>query len=93
MSIRNKPSIKPTAIEFSSSEKNQICVVEITGKIHLMTMVTDGLSVTADIIRSVNVAVNSMYGVAYKNSVEFYVSSSADAGVCSVPSKRSDRAL
>ena len=48
-----------------------------------MTMVTDGLSVTADIIRSVNVAVNSKYGVACKNTVEFYVSSSADAGVCS----------
>ena len=78
--IRNKPSIKPTAIVFSSSEKNQICVAEITGEIHLMTMVTDGLSVTADIIRSVSVGVNSMFGVACKNSVEFYVSSSADAG-------------
>ena len=31
VSIRNKPSIKPTAIVFSSSEKNQICVAEITG--------------------------------------------------------------
>ena len=78
--IRSKPSIKPTAIVFSSSEKNQICVAEITGEIHLMTMVTDGLSVTADIIRSVSVGVNSMFGVAYKNSVVFYVSSSADAG-------------
>ena len=29
--IRNKPSIKPIAIVFSSSEKNQICVAEITG--------------------------------------------------------------
>ena len=47
---------------------------------HLMTMVTDGLSVTADIIRSVSVGLNSMFGVACKNSVEFYVSSSADAG-------------
>ena len=55
-------------------------------------MVTDGLSVTADIIRSVSVGVNSMFGVACKNSVEFYVSSSADAGG-SVPSKLSDRAL
>lgn len=36
--------------------------------------------VTADIIRSVSVGVNSMFGVACKNSVEFYVSSSADAG-------------
>ena len=45
-----------------------------------MTMVTDGLSVSADIIRSVSVGVNSMFGVAYKNSVVFYVSSSADAG-------------
>ena len=43
-------------------------------------MVTDGLSVTAGIIRSVSVGVNSMFGVACKNSVEFYVSSSADAG-------------
>ena len=34
-----------------------------------MTMVTDGLSVTADIIRSVSVGVNSMFGIAYKNSV------------------------
>ena len=41
---------------------------------------TDGLSVTADIIRSVSVGVTSMFGVACKNSVEFYVSSSADAG-------------
>ena len=32
-----------------------------------MTMVTDGLSVTADIIRSVSVGVNSMFGVACKN--------------------------
>ena len=63
--IRNKPSIKPTAIVFSSSEKNQICVAEITGEIHLMTMVTDGQSVTADIIRhgSVSVGVNSMFGI------------------------------
>jgi len=45
-----------------------------------MTMVTDGLIVTADIIRSVSVGVNSVFGVACKNSVEFYVSSSADAG-------------
>ena len=45
-----------------------------------MTMVTDGLRVTADIIHSVSVGVNSMFGVACKNSVEFYVSSSADAG-------------
>jgi len=52
-------------------KKNQICVVEITGEIHLMTMVTDGLSVTADIIRSVSAGVNSMFGVACKNSVEF----------------------
>ena len=36
VSIRNKPSIKPTAIVFSSSEKNQICVAEITGEINLM---------------------------------------------------------
>ena len=35
---------------------------------------------TAGIIRSVNVGVNSMFGVACKNSAEFYVSSSADAG-------------
>ena len=80
LSIRNKPSIKPTAIVFSSSERNQICVAEITGEIHLMTMVTDGLSVTADIIRSVSVGVNSMFGVACEKSVEFYLSSSADAG-------------
>ena len=80
VSIRNKPSIKPTAIVFSSSEKNPICVAEITCEIHLMTMVTDGLSVTADIICSVSVGVNSMFGVACKNSVEFYVSLSADAG-------------
>ena len=71
---------KPAAIVFSSGEKNQICFAEITGEIHLMTMVTDGLSVTADIIRSVSVGVNSMFGVAHENSVEFYVSSSADAG-------------
>ena len=69
VSIRNKPLIKPTAIVFPSCE-NQICVAEITGEIHLMTMVTDGLSVTADIIRSVSVGVNSMFGVACKNSVE-----------------------
>ena len=43
VSIRKKPSIKPTANVFSSSENNQICVAEITGEIHLMTMVTDGL--------------------------------------------------
>ena len=43
-----------------------------------ITMVTDGLSVSADIIRSVSVGVNSMLGVAGKNSVEFYVFSSAD---------------
>ena len=45
-----------------------------------MTMVTDGLSVTADIIRSVSVGVSSTFGVACKNNVECYVSSSADAG-------------
>ena len=45
-----------------------------------MTMVTDGLSVTADIIRSVSVGFNSLFGVACKISVEFYVSWSADAG-------------
>ena len=45
-----------------------------------MTMVTDGLSVIADIIHSVSVGVNSMFGVACEHSVEFYVSSSADAG-------------
>ena len=45
-----------------------------------MTMVTDGLSVTADIIRSVSVGVNSIFGVACKNSVECYVPSSTDAG-------------
>ena len=45
-----------------------------------MTMVTDGLSATADIIHSVSVGVNSMFGVACEHSVEFYVSSSADAG-------------
>ena len=45
-----------------------------------MTMVTDGLSATADIIHSASVGVNRMFGVAFKNSVEFYVSSSADAG-------------
>ena len=82
--IRNKSSIKPTAIVFYSSEKNQICAAEITGEIHLMTMV----SVTADIIRSVSVGVNSMSGVACKNIVECFVS------CCwgSVPSKLSDRA-
>ena len=45
-----------------------------------MTMATDGLSATADIIRSVSVGVNSMFGVACKNRFEFYVYSSADAG-------------
>ena len=80
VSIRNKPSIKPTAIVFSSSEKNQICVAEITGEIHLMTVESDGLSVTADIISSVSVGVHSLFGIACKISVEFYVSSSADAG-------------
>ena len=79
-SIRNKPSIKPTAIVFSSGKKNQICVAEITGEIHLMTVVTDGLSVTADLISSVSVGVHSLFGVACKIGVEFYVSSSADAG-------------
>jgi len=69
VSIRDKPSIKLTAIVFSSSEKYHICVAEITGEIHLMTMVTDGQSVTADIIRSVSVGVNSMFGVACKNSL------------------------
>ena len=61
MSIRNKPSIKPTAIVFSISEKYQICVAEITCEIHLMTMVTDGISVIVDIIRSVSVGINSMF--------------------------------
>ena len=32
VSIRNKPSIKPTAIVFFSSEKNQICVAEILNR-------------------------------------------------------------
>ena len=36
-----------------------------------MTMVTDGLSATADIIRSVSVGVNSLFGVACNISVEF----------------------
>ena len=45
-----------------------------------MTVVTDGLSVTADISSSVSVGVHSLFGVACKISVEFYVSSSADAG-------------
>ena len=58
VSIRKKPSIKPTANVFSSSENNQICVAEITGEIHLMTMVTDGLSVTADIILAKSLALS-----------------------------------
>ena len=61
-------------------KKNKICVAEITGEIHLMTVVTDGLNVTADIISSVSFGVHSLFGVACKISVEFYVSSSADAG-------------
>ena len=32
VSIRNKPSIKTTAIVFFSSEKNQICVAEILNR-------------------------------------------------------------
>ena len=46
----------------------------------MITVVTDGLSVTADIISSVSVGVHSLFGVACKISVEFYVSSSADDG-------------
>ena len=45
-----------------------------------MTVVADGLRVTADIISSVSVGVHSLFGVACKISVEFYVSSSAYAG-------------
>ena len=86
VSIRNKPSIKATAIVFSSSEKNQICVAEITGEIYLMTMVNDGPSVTADIIRSV-----SGWSSLQKQCWILCLFVSWCWG--SVPSKLSDRAL
>ena len=81
VSVCNKPSINPTAIVFSSSNSNRVCVAEISGAVHLMTIETDGQSATAEIISSVTVGVNSLFGVACSNSAsDFYVSSSADAG-------------
>ena len=64
-------------------KKNQICVAEITDEIHLMTMVTDGLSVTADIIRSVSVGVNSMFGIARKTVLNSMSLRQLMLGVCS----------
>ena len=72
--------LNPPLVYFPLEKKNQVCVAEITGEIHLMTVLTDGLSITADIISSVSVGIHSLFGVACKISVEFYVSSSADAG-------------
>ena len=83
VSIRNKPSIEPTAIVFSSSEKNQICVAEITGEMHLITVVTDGLSVTADIIRSVSVGVNSILDLLAKKVLNSMSLRQLMQGVCS----------
>ena len=81
LSVCNKPSINPTAIVFSSSNSNRVCVAEISGAVHLMTIETDGQSATAEIISSVTVGVNSLFGVACSNNAsDFYVSSSADAG-------------
>ena len=80
-SVCNKLSIRPTAIIFSSSNINHICVAEISGEVHLMTIETDGQSATAEMISFVTVGVNSLFGVACSNSAsDFYVSSSADAG-------------
>ena len=91
VSIRNKPSVKPTATVFSSSEKKANLCFWNNRWNPFMTMVTDGLRVTADIIHSVSVGVNSMFGVACKNSVELCLFVSWCWG--SVPSKLSDRAL
>ena len=77
VSVCNKSSINPTAIVFSSSNSNRVCVAEISGAVHLMTIETDGQSATAEIISSVTVGVNSLFGVACSNSAsDFYVSSS-----------------
>lgn len=81
VSVYNKPSIKPTAIVFSSSNSSHVCVAEISGEVHLMAVKTDGQKATAEIISSVTVGVNSVFGVACSNSAsDCYVSSSADDG-------------
>ena len=46
-----------------------------------MSLVNDGLNLTADITHTINVLVDSLYGLIHKsNGTEFYVASSADSG-------------
>lgn len=79
VSIRNRPTIRPTALIFSS--KSQVCVAEVSGEIHLMLLVNNGLNLTADITHTISVEVDSLYGLIYNsNDTELYVASSADSG-------------
>ena len=46
-----------------------------------MSLVNDGLNLTADITHTINVLVDSLCGLIHKsNGTEFYVTSSADSG-------------
>ena len=49
VTVLEKSSMEPTAIAFSSVERNQVCVSELSGEIHLITLSMDGLNCTAAI--------------------------------------------
>ena len=73
--------MEPTAIAFSSVERNQVCVSELSGEIHLITLTMDGLNCTAAIVQSVNMGIDSIFSICFANSgLKFYISSSAQNG-------------
>ena len=81
VTVLEKSSFEPTAIASSSVERNQVCVSELSGKIHLITLTIDGLNCTAVIVQSVNMEIDSIFSVCFANSgLKFYISSSADNG-------------
>lgn len=79
--ILNKPSIKPTAIVFSDEGTDRFCVAEISGEVHQISLTINGLKATAQVLRSIDVEVDNLFGIASaKRDCELYVSSSADSG-------------
>ena len=79
--IVNQPTIQATAVVFSEQGTDNFYAAEMSGQVHEISLTINGLNANANVLRSIDVTVGSLFGIVRTNrDSELYVSSSAVNG-------------
>ena len=79
--IVNQPTIQAAAVVFSEQGTDNFYAAEMSEQVHEISLTINGLNANANVLRSIDVTVGSLFGIVRTNrDSELYVSSSAVNG-------------